>query len=267
MKELHVRGISGLLYASLILGSVFFHQLSFTLIILLFSTLAIIEFQRLIDHKSYMPIALVVLLVYNFYQSKINTPELFYPLISVLIAHVFLVYWLFTPRTIQLKYLSKTLLTLFYLGLGCFFINALAGSAEGFEPKNVMLFFLLIWTNNSFAYLIGKKLGKNPLFSRISPNKSWEGFFGGVFFSIVAAFIFQIFYSNHSLAFYLITAFLTAILASLGDLIQSQFKRYAKVKDSGSLIPGHGGFFDRMDSAIFVAPWFYLLLNLKEYVS
>ena len=193
MKELYVRGISGLLYATLILGSVFFHQLSFTLIILLFSTLAIIEFQRLIDHKSYMPMALVVLLVYNFYQSKINTPELFYPLISVLIAHVFLVYWLFTPRIIQLKYLSKTLLTLFYLGLGCFFIIALAGSTEGFEPKNVMLFFLLIWTNNSFAYLIGKKLGKNPLFSRISPNKSWEGFFGGLFFSIVAAFIFQIF--------------------------------------------------------------------------
>ena len=101
MKELYVRGISGLLYATLILGSVLFHQLSFTLIILLFSTLAIIEFQRLIDHKSYMPMALVVLLVYNFYQSKINTPELFYPLISVLIAHVFLVYWLFTPRTIQ----------------------------------------------------------------------------------------------------------------------------------------------------------------------
>lgn len=267
MRELYIRGISGLFYVALILGSVFYDRLIFTLVILIFSILAMIEFQRLVAHKSYMPIALVILLVYNFYQSKIDTPELKYPLLSVFIAHIFLIYWLFSNKTLQFGYLSKTLLSLFYLGLGCFFIIVLAGNANQFQPKNILLFFVLIWVNNSFAYLVGKKLGKKPLFSRISPKKTWEGFIGGLVFVLITAFIFENFYPQRSMGFYIIVALTTSGLATLGDLIQSQFKRYAKVKDSGSLIPGHGGFFDRMDSAIFVAPWFYLLLNFKEYVS
>ncbi len=267
MKELYVRGISGLLYVALILSSIFFNQLLFTFVILVFSILAIVEFQRLINHKSYMPLALVILVIYNFYQSKINSPELFYPLISVYISHIFLIYWLFSNKATHFNYLSKTLLSLFYLGLGCFFIIALGGNGEYFEPTNILFYFILIWTNNSFAYLVGKKLGKTPLYSRISPNKSWEGLLGGLLFCFATGYVFQRLIPEYSLGFCLITATLTSILANIGDLIQSKFKRYANVKDSGTLIPGHGGFFDRMDSAIFVAPWFYLLLNFEEYVS
>ena len=115
--------------------------------------------------------------------------------------------------------------------------------------------------------MVGRKLGKKPLFPSVSPKKTWEGFIGGLIFTFITAYIFQNFYPQQSMGSYITLAFLTSVLATFGDLIQSQFKRYANVKDSGSLIPGHGGFFDRMDSAIFVAPWFYLLLNFKEYVS
>ena len=267
MKELYIRGISGLLYVALILGSVFIDQFIYTLVILIFSILAIIEFQRLVAHKSYMPVAIVILLFYNFFQSKIETPYLKYPLVSVFMAHIFLIYWLFSNKSIQLGYLSKTLLTLLYLGLGCFFIIALGGNADVFQPQNILLFFVLIWTNNSFAYLVGRKLGQKPLFPRVSPKKTWEGLIGGLIFTFITSYIFQNFYPEQSMGYYITLALLTSVLATFGDLIQSQFKRYAKVKDSGSLIPGHGGFFDRMDSAIFVAPWFYLLLNFKEYVS
>ena len=267
MKELYVRGISGLSYAALITGSLLYNHLAFTIVILVFTGLAMFEFQRLINHKSYMPIALIILLVYNFYQSKINTPELLYPLASVFIAHSFLNYWLYSKKSIQLGYMSKTLLTLFYLGLGCFFILAIGGNKDQYEPKNILLFFVMIWTNNSFAYLVGKKVGKKPLFTSISPNKTWEGFYGGLGFSIIVAYFFWQFYSEFSIGFYMIIALIISVLSTIGDLIQSRFKRYANVKDSGALIPGHGGFFDRMDSAIFVSPWFYLLLNLKEYVS
>jgi len=188
-------------------------------------------------------------------------------LASVFIAHSFLNYWLYSNKSIQLGYMSKTLLTLFYLGLGCFFILAIGGNKDQYEPKNILLFFVMIWTNNSFAYLVGKKVGKKPLFSSISPNKTWEGFYGGLGFSIIIAYFFWQFYSEFSIGFYMIIALIISVLSTIGDLIQSRFKRYANVKDSGALIPGHGGFFDRMDSAIFVSPWFYLLLNLKEYVS
>ena len=141
--ELYIRGISGLFYVSLILGSVFYNQLLYTIVIVIFSILVMIEFQRLVSHKSYMPIALVILLIYNFYKSKIFTDELIYPLVSVFIAHIFLIYWLFNNKAIQLGYLSKTLLSLFYIGLGCFFMIALAGNSDHFQPKNILLFFVL----------------------------------------------------------------------------------------------------------------------------
>lgn len=267
MRELFFRGISGLLYAAMILGSVVYDQLLFIIVIVVFSTLAIIEFQRLIRHKSYMPMALVLLLIYNFYQSKIDAVDLIYPLISVFIAHIFLIYWLFTKKTMTLNYLSKTLLSLFYLGMGCFFIISLPGSPENYDFEKVMLFFVLIWTNNTFAYLTGRKLGKTLMFQRISPKKTWEGFFGGLIFSLAVALVFHHFSPESSVVFYLSVASLCSIWATVGDLIQSKFKRLVNVKDSGSLIPGHGGFFDRMDSVIFTAPWIYLLFNFKDYVS
>jgi len=184
MKELYIRGISGGLYVALIVGSVFTHQLLFTLTILLFSTLAIIEFQRLIHHKSYMPMALVILLVYNFYQSKIEVSDLLYPLISIFIAHFFLLYWLFTQKKIQFGYLSKTLLTLFYVGLGCFFIITLGGSGSDYHPEDVLLFYLLIWTNNSFAYLVGKNSEKNLYMLPSPPKNLGKGFLVDLFFVV-----------------------------------------------------------------------------------
>ena len=89
-----------------------------------------------------------------------------------------------------------------------------------------------------------------------------EGFLGGLIFTIIAAFIIYYYKADFLLNFYLIYAILITVLATLGDLIQSKFKRHANVKDSGSLIPGHGGFFDRMDSVIFSAPWIYFFVKL-----
>ena len=131
----------------------------------------------------------------------------------------------------------------------------------------VLLFYMLVWVNNSFAFFIGKKIGKRPLFKSISPKKTWEGFLGGLLFTIIAASIFYYSKAFFSLNFYILLAVLIATLSTLGDLVQSKFKRYADVKDSGSLIPGHGGFFDRMDSVIFSAPWVYFLIKLNHYVS
>ena len=267
MREIYIRGISGGLYAISILIALFNNQITFSIVIIVFSILALIEFQRLINYKSYFAITLLLLLVYNFYRSHIDYSSIVYLLIANFASHFFLFYKLVKSKKIKYKYITKSILSTLYLALGCFFIIALAGNVNQYQPQNILLFFVLIWINNSCAYLIGKKLGKNPLFLRVSPKKTWEGFVGGLIFTLITALIFHHFYANQSILYYLIIALITSVLATLGDLIQSLFKRYAKVKDSGSLIPGHGGFFDRMDSVIFVAPWFYLLLNYKEYVS
>ena len=267
MREIYVRGISGVLYSTFILVGLFNNQITFSIVLVIFSILALIEFQRLINYKSYFAIALLLLLVYNFYKSNIDHSYLNYLLMANFTCHFFLLYKLFKNKKIKFKYITKSILSSIYIALGCFFIIALAGTAENYNPMEVLLFFILVWVNNSFAFFIGKKIGKRPLFKTISPKKTWEGFIGGLLFTIIAASIFYYSKAFFSLNFYILLAILIATLSTLGDLVQSKFKRYADVKDSGYLIPGHGGFFDRMDSVIFSAPWVYFLIKLNHYVS
>tara|TARA_A100001015_G_scaffold235993_1_gene267990 strand:- start:2465 stop:3268 length:804 start_codon:yes stop_codon:yes gene_type:complete len=267
MREIYIRGISGVLYVTFILVGLYNNQITFSIVIIIFSILALIEFQRLINYKSYFAIALLLLLVYNFYQSHLDRAFLTYLIIANFTSHFFLLYKLFKNQKIKFKYVTKSILSSMYLALGCFFIIALAGTAKNYNPMEVLLFYTLVWVNNSFAFLIGKKIGKSPLFKSISPKKTWEGFLGGLLFTIIAASIFYYFKAFFSLNFYILLAISIAILSTLGDLLQSKFKRFADVKDSGSLIPGHGGFFDRMDSVIFSAPWMYFLIKLNQYVS
>ena len=129
------------------------------------------------------------------------------------------------------------------------------------------MMYLLIWTNNSFAYVFGKRWGKTLLFPSISPKKTWEGFWGGGLSCILLSLVLMNLDTELANWIFPVLAIVIVVTATLGDLIQSKFKREAKVKDSGSLIPGHGGFFDRMDSVLYTAPFVYLIFKITEYVS
>ena len=125
----------------------------------------------------------------------------------------------------------------------------------------------MIWINDSFAYLIGKNFGKQKLFESVSPKKTVEGFLGGLFFSTIGGYaIFEI-TQNILFSKWLILSVIVSVFGTIGDLIESKYKRQAEVKDSGTLIPGHGGLLDRLDSALFVAPFIYLFLRILNYVS
>jgi phosphatidate cytidylyltransferase len=137
----------------------------------------------------------------------------------------------------------------------------------GYNPKIIISIFILIWTNDTFAYIVGKSIGKNKLLEKISPKKTIEGFLGGIFFSVIASYLISKFYTEGSLFIWIIIAIIVSVLGTLGDLIESKFKRIAGVKDSGSLMPGHGGILDRLDSIIFVAPFVYLFYQILYYVS
>lgn len=123
-----------------------------------------------------------------------------------------------------------------------------------FDPMPLLGLFILIWANDTFAYLIGKSIGKHPLHSRLSPKKSVEGFIGGLIFAGAAGYILSLFSDSLSLTDWLIFAVLAGAGGTLGDLLESSFKRVAGVKDSGKLIPGHGGLLDRIDSILFAVP-------------
>ena len=176
MREIYVRGISGVLYSTFILVGLFNNQITFSIVLVIFSILALIEFQRLINYKSYFAIALLLLLVYNFYKSHIDHSYLNYLLMASFTCHFFLLYKLFKNKKIKFQYITKSILSSIYIALGCFFIIALAGTAENYNPMEVLLFYMLVWVNNSFAFLIGKKIGKGLFLNLFHQKKHGKDF-------------------------------------------------------------------------------------------
>ena len=123
-------------------------------------------------------------------------------------------------------------------------------------PK-VLGMFILIWTNDSFAYFTGRAFGKRKLFERISPKKTWEGTIGGIIFTLIIGFLIGTYINKGEVYFWIISALIIAPGAILGDLLESLFKRSLQIKDSGKILPGHGGVLDRFDAALFTIPFFY----------
>lgn len=131
-----------------------------------------------------------------------------------------------------------------------------------YASTTILGVFILIWSGDTFAYLIGKNFGKTKLLKRISPNKTVEGFIGGMIATLVASYFISQYFDTFSTQQWFIIAILVSIFGVLGDLIESMFKRQAGVKDSSNLIPGHGGFLDRFDSVIFAAPFIFIYLQI-----
>jgi len=169
--------------------------------------------------------------------------------------------------------LAHTIFPLFYIALPFSLFPFSAFSHTGlnsliplegltFSPGIIIGFFLLIWANDTGAYLAGVSLGRHRLMERISPKKSWEGFFGGFIFAALVAWLFSDWLGVVDAAEWIIISVIISIAGTYGDLIESMLKRSAGVKDSGTIMPGHGGFLDRFDSTIISFPLVYLFISL-----
>jgi phosphatidate cytidylyltransferase len=133
---------------------------------------------------------------------------------------------------------------------------------ENYKASKILFMFILTWTFDTFAYLLGVKFGKHKIMPSISAKKSWEGFAGGFFFTIIAAYITSKYLLTIDPQFIIIITALLPFTATLGDFIESYYKRKAGVKDSGNFIPGHGGMLDRMDAFMITIPLIYTLTKL-----
>lgn len=127
----------------------------------------------------------------------------------------------------------------------------------------ILGYFLIIWSNDSFAYFAGRLFGKHKLFERISPNKTWEGFFGGMLAGLLCAYILSCYIDFLSRIDWIIIAFIISIFGTLGDLAESKLKRSLQIKDSGNILPGHGGFLDRFDATLLAAPAVFVYIMLR----
>jgi len=168
---------------------------------------------------------------------------------------LFLTYTVITKNRFTFEDVAFSILSVLYVGLGFFFF------IETREVSLTYVFYSLfmIWATDSGAYFIGRAFGKHKLWPEISPNKTTEGFFGGVLSALIVAVLFSVFADMEVSAILLIaaTAFLS-VFGQIGDLVESAMKRHYNVKDSGNILPGHGGMLDRFDSLLFVWPLIHL---------
>lgn len=267
MRELLRRSITGIVYVFLLLSAVYLSSDAFDFLFMVFGLGALYEFKRLVKIKGYYVfvayLALWWLFIYIIKDVKLVQLLM---VITLTIDLVLLVY-LFTLNKTNLHYYQKLIIAVFYIGGGCIFLTMIPYKNEEFAKLLIMGIFLLVWVNDSFAYLVGKTLGKHKLFPQISPKKTIEGSLGGLIFALATAYIISRYEPILTPSQWMILAFVIVITGNLGDLLESKFKRVAGVKDSGAILPGHGGILDRLDSLIFAAPFAYLTLILFTYVS
>ena len=259
-KIFWTRFLSGLLYALLITITVFYSNFSFKVLITILSIIVLKEYFNLIKNKNYFFFLFVFFFIWTPRNLIIND----YLIVSIcfvsLVSSIYCTILLFFKGNFKNSKIN-VLFSLLYITTSYFFLVQIHEHGVIFSPLYLFLFFSSIWVNNIFAYLVGLNFGKNKILERISPNKTWEGFFGGFFASLIFIYFME-YHFNLFKNYWILLGIIIPVLSLIGDLLQSLYKRKAKTKDSGSLIPGHGGVYDRMDSVIYSALYYYLFLKL-----
>ena len=273
------RAIFGGIYVALIVASLLLWDSCKWVFVVLFSAFIILginEASKLLNHNVQKASPLIkgidmagTVLTFLAVFAHFNLPSLA-GLFLIPIAGYLLVRFtaqLYMPSRNALIDVPQSLGTLAYVALPIIILNIIASV---FSPRIVLAMFVFIWLNDTGAFLVGCAIGKHRLFERISPKKSWEGVFGGAAFVIAAAIAFacvpclkDVFNPiNLSVATWIALGVVTVIASTLGDLFESLLKRTAGVKDSGNIIPGHGGILDRIDSLLFVALATIIILQI-----
>lgn len=188
--------------------------------------------------------------------------DITYALFIFLIFPVVITFQLF-EKEINWSHIGSVFTGYFYVAVPFGLMNTFFAFSynEFFQGFLLVSMLVIVWCNDIFAYLTGSLFGKHKLFERISPKKTWEGFVGGLFFALLSAYVLSLFSNSLSLIEWLVLATIVVFTATIGDLSESMLKRNAGVKDSGSLMPGHGGVLDRFDAVLFATPFVFIYLK------
>lgn len=243
-------------------------KIPFLIFTLVIGLVSFFEFSKMVSKRRFLPNQLIgffsiaLIIINSFYRF------LDFELLTLIIIPVVLLSELFRRKESSIANVSTTLLGIFYIGL---FSSALVLIREYYSDSNflygqggylIIAVFVTIWVCDSAAYFIGSATGKHKVLPRVSPNKSWEGAIAGFIFSIITMVVAQsIVLDFLTLTDAIVIGLIVGTLGQAGDFVESQIKRDANVKDSSSLIPGHGGILDRFDSLLFSAPVIYLYLK------
>jgi phosphatidate cytidylyltransferase len=233
--------------------------------------ICVFEFNKIIELKSVYPyilgvtsFSLAVISNNNLVVFTNNLSEKIIISIFTLVIYFTFITALISSRKIAIQYLGRIFLMLIYVIIPFSLLIKIPylNFDNTFDTSIILGIFILIWSNDVFAFLIGKNFGKHKLIERVSPNKTVEGFLGGFIFTFIAGFFVSKFCLSIQPVQWFSIAIIVSVFGVLGDLIESMFKRQANLKDSSNFIPGHGGFLDRLDSIIFAIPFIYIYLFL-----
>lgn len=261
------RAITAFFFTLVMLGSIFLGVYTFSVFYLLLSLVALLEFYKMVKVGGAFPqvglgtiiAALIYLFIAAYHVFEI-APSYFLLLVPL----VFVVFMaeLYQKNSYPFANIGYTLLGWLYVTLPFCFFYALGFLTEsgGYLYHFPLAFLLMLWANDTGAYLFGMKFGKHKLFERHSPKKTWEGFLGGVFASLVIAVVMATQFAGLPLWVWAGMAVIISCFGTLGDLVESMLKRSLNVKDSGAFLPGHGGFLDRFDGLLIAAPLVYVYL-------
>ena len=269
MKGLLTRASTAVIFVLVMIGGLFGGRHSFILLFAIITALCLWEYLSMVLNRytrrdftrmvlgvafGLTPFALASIL----HMSTIKTNDQIVILTSILFfPFIFLsfIYELFTRSVNPFQNVGFIVLGMIYIGAPFAMLDFIAFEGEKFNSWIVFGLLLLTWMNDTGAYLVGSQFGKHPLHSRISPKKTWEGTIGGVAVTFLVAWLFCGISGELRLQDWMVLALLVSVFGSMGDLVESMLKRSVGVKDSGSLLPGHGGVLDRFDAFIFLLPF------------
>ncbi len=268
MQQLLIRTLSGILFVLIIVGSILLSPYAFLVVFALLTVGSLFEFHRLtnmqehVDVNKYLAmLGGAILFISSFLYVFVLQSYLIFFVYALFIMLVFFSE-LFLQKNNPIHNIAYFLFGQIFIALPFSILNFILYITNAFNPWLLIAMFALIWLYDSGAYLVGVSIGKHKMFPRISPKKSWEGFVGGVVVALLSGYFCSILLKEISLIYWLLFALIVVIAGTFGDFFESLIKRKIGIKDSGTIMPGHGGLLDRFDSMLFVAPAIYMYLSL-----
>lgn len=268
MSNLVQRTITGIIFLAIVITAIAVSKITFLILFLLIIIGSMYELFVLSGKDSITPlkiygilVGIIIFLANYFYVNKILSAKCFLLIIPLIIG-VFIIE-LYRKSEQPFTNIGFTLLGLLYIAVSLSFANYIVIDDQlNYNPYLLLGFFFLMWSYDTLAYVFGISFGKHRLFERISPKKSWEGFIGGSVSTIGIAYVVSIIFPELRFFDWAIVAIIASVAGTFGDLVESSFKRSIDEKDSGRLLPGHGGVLDRFDAVLFALPLFFVYLQL-----
>lgn len=267
MSDLIKRAGSSVIFVLATLICILYDKFSFGFFFLLLSMAAANEFYTLMDKWGYSTQRYIGVLgsgyfFFSFFLYRHGFDSEAILAVNLLFPFIIMVVEMFVDDEHMLGNSGTTVLGMYYSAIPFTLLNYITIPLElpSFSPLLILGFIFIIWANDTFAYFTGSLIGKHKLYEKVSPGKTWEGFIGGLVFAILTGYLYSLFYPEVESIHWLVIAAIISVFGTLGDLVESKLKRKAGVKDSGKLLPGHGGILDRFDALIFSIPFVFVYI-------